>query len=132
MPAIVLPLMVVHSLLRDSFQFFDVVFARDSLGRETRVQEPDRRLMAGVQPAGYATLKLLPEGQQQDGALVVHCDTRLYVATAENGAVKGRQTYLRRPDGTTWKCWREQRWNPHSNIGRWVFTKYVNLDGGVL
>lgn len=131
MPAIVLPLMVVHGLLRDPFPFFDAVFERDDLGRETVSQEADRTLLAGVQPAGYNVLKMLPEGAQLDGAYVVHADSRLHVATADNGKVCGRQTFLRRPDGSVWKCWKEQKWNPHSGIGRWIFTRYVDLDGRI-
>ena len=128
---LILPLHRTHFLLRHPAVIFDVVYGLDALGRPTISQEADRTVLAGVQPAGNDVVALLPEGAQSDGVLVVHSTTRMTLATNVNGATHGRQTFLRRPDGNLWKCWREQDWRPHAVIGKWFFTRYVNTDGTI-
>ena len=125
-----LPLHVVHNLLRGPVVVFDVVFGRTDIGRQTVAQEADRTVLMGLQPMAWRTVQLLPEGAQSEGAKVVHCDQPLSVADNANGAMSGRQTFIR-DNGQILKLMRLQDWSIHSPIGKWAAVKYVNTDGTV-
>lgn len=128
---LILPLHVTHNLLTHTVQAFDVTFGRDASGRPTITQGADYPITdANAQPAKYKDVQLLPEGAQPDGALVLHTRAAIHVAGNVNGASTGVQTYLRL-NGDIWKAWGVQNWKPHSPIGRYILTRYVNVDGSI-
>lgn len=120
-----LPLHVTHNLLAHDEIAFDCVFGRNARGEQTMTQEADRTVRMNLQPASDRLVALLPEGAQTDGAKVMHTDAPISVA--DNG--QGRQTFVRH-GGQLWKAWAVQDWSPHSTLGRWILTRYVNTDGG--
>lgn len=128
---LILPLHVTHNLLTHTVAAFDVVHGRDASGRPTIVQGVDYSITdANVQPAGDKLVALLPEGAQTDGAQVMHTTAPLKQATNVNGSTSGDQTYIRH-NGDIWKVWAVQNWKPHAKLGRYVLTRYVNVDGAI-
>lgn len=128
---LILPLHVTHNLLTHTVQAFDVVHGKDAAGRPVITQGGDYDITdANAQPARYKDIQLLPEGAQSDGALVFHTRTTLKAADVSNGASTGDQTYIRH-NGDIWKVWGIQNWKPHSAIGRYILTRYVNIDGTI-
>lgn len=128
---LILPLHVTHNLLTHTVQAFDVAFGRDAAGRPTIAQGDDYDINdANVQPASYKLVQLLPEGAQADGALVMHTRKAIAIAGNANGFTSGVQTFLRM-NGDIWKAWQVQNWKPHSPIGRYILTRYVNVDGTI-
>lgn len=128
---LILPLHVTHNLLTHTVQAFDVVHSKDSAGRPVIAQGDDYPITdANAQPARYKDIQLLPEGAQSDGALVFHTRAELKAADVRNGASSGVQTYVRH-NGDIWKVWGTQNWKPHSPIGRYILTRYVNIDGTI-
>lgn len=128
---LILPLHVTHNLLTHTVAAFDVVHGRDVSGRPTIVQGADYNITdANVQPAGDKLVALLPEGAQTDGAQVMHTAVQLKQATNVNGSTSGDQTYIRH-NGDIWKVWAVQNWKPHAKLGRYILTRYVNVDGTI-
>lgn len=128
---LILPLHVTHNLLTHTVQAFDVTFGRDASGRPVIAQGADYAITdTNVQPARYKDVQLLPEGAQAEGALVMHTRAVISIAGNVNGATSGAQTYLRF-NGDVWKAWSVQNWKPHSPIGRYILTRYVNVDGTI-
>lgn len=128
---LILPLHVTHNLLTHTVIAFDVVHGRDAAGRPTITQGTDYNITdANAQPARYKDIQLLPEGAQSDGALVFHTRAPLKAADVSNGSSSGDQTYIRH-NGDIWKVWGIQNWKPHSPIGRYILTRYVNIDGTI-
>lgn len=128
---LILPLHVTHNLLTHTVQAFDVTLGKDVSGRPTSVQGADYPITdANVQPAGYKQIALLPEGARSDGVQVFHTRTQVKAADVRNGATNGVQTYIRHND-EIWKVWAIENWKPHSAIGRYLLTKYVNIDGSI-
>lgn len=126
-----LPIHVTHNILTHTVTAFDVTHSRDASGRPIISQGLDYGIAdANVQPAGDKLVALLPEGAQTDGALVMHTRAQLKVATNVNGSTSGVQTYIR-SNGNVWKVWATQDWRPHAAIGRYILTRYVNVDGGI-
>ena len=128
---LVLPLHVTHNILSHTVLAFDVTHGRDAAGRPSIVQSADYGIAdANVQPAGDNLVALLPEGAQTDGAQVMHTRSQLKAATNVNGSSSGAQTYIRH-NGNIWKVWAIQDWRPHAAIGRYILTRYVNIDGTI-
>lgn len=128
---LILPLHVTHNLLTHTVQAFDVTHGRDASGRPVITQGANYAITdANVQPASYKLIQLLPEGAQSDGALVMHTRKAISIADNANGSSTGVQTYIRM-NGDIWKAWQVQNWKPHSPIGRYILTKYVNVDGTI-
>ncbi|MGH8441067.1 MAG: hypothetical protein ACRERW_18765 [Pseudomonas sp.] len=128
---LILPLHVTHNLLTHTVTAFDVSFTKDVAGRPLVAQGADYSITdANVQPASYKMVQLLPEGAQADGALVMHTRATISIAGNVNGASSGVQTYIRM-NGDIWKAWQVQNWKPHSPIGRYLLTRYVNVDGTI-
>ena len=128
---LILPIHVTHNLLTHTVQAFDVVHGRDVSGRPNVTQGADYAITdANVQPAGDEAIALLPEGAQADGAQVMHTRKLLQYATNVNGSSSGNQTYIRH-NGEIWKVWAIQDWRPHAKIGRYILTRYVNVDGTI-
>lgn len=126
---LVLPLHVTHNILSHAAMAFDVSHTRDTAGRPVVVQGLDYRIGDfNLQPASDDQIKLLPEGAQSDGALVAHTRSKLKTANVVNGLTENVQTYVRH-NGNIWKVWAIQDWNQHSVIGRYILTKYVDIDG---
>lgn len=128
---LILPLHVTHNLLTHTVAAFDVLHGRDVSGRPLITQEADYSITdANAQPARYKDIQLLPEGAQSDGALVFHTRYPVKAADVVSGASTGDQTYIRH-NGDIWKVWGTQNWKPHSPIGRYILTRYVNIDGTI-
>ena len=128
---LILPLHVTHNLLTHTVQAFDVTHGRDVSGRPTITQGADYAITdANVQPAGDKLIALLPEGAMSNGAQVMHTRASIKAADVRNGQSFGVQTYIRH-NGEIWKAWAIQNWKPHSPIGRYILTKYVNVDGTI-
>lgn len=128
---LILPIGVTHNLLTHTVQGFDVTHGRDASGRPAVTQGANYDIRdANVQPASDKLIALLPEGAQADGALVMHTKRVLFSATNANGSTSGVQTYIRH-NGDIWKVWGIQNWKPHAVIGRYLLTRYVNVDGGI-
>lgn len=128
----ILPLHVTHNMLTHTVPAFDVTHGRDASGRPQVTQGADYNITdANVQPAGDDLVALLPEGAQSDGALVMHTAAAIKVATNVNGSSIGEQTYIRH-NGNIWKAWAVQNWAPHAKLGRYILTRYVNVDGGIV
>jgi hypothetical protein len=129
---LILPIHVTHNLLTHTVVAFDVVHGRDVAGRPVITQGADYDIKdANAQPARYNDIKLLPEGAQSDGALVFHTAMPIYAADVRNGVSIGNQTYIRH-NGDIWKAWGIQNWKPHAVIGRFLLTRYVNVDGSIV
>lgn len=129
---IILPLHVTHNILTHPVQAFDVSHLVDARGRHSVVQGADYTITdANVQPAGYRVLAMLPEGAQADGVQVMHTRADIKEATNVNGSTSGVQTYIRH-NGDIWKATSLENWKPHSVIGRFLLTRYVNVDGGIV
>lgn len=129
---LILPIHVTHNLLTHTVVAFDVVFDRDVSGRPTVAQGADYNITdANVQPAGDKLIALLPEGAQSNGALVMHTRAAIKAADVRNGSSTGDQTYIRH-NGDIWKAWAIQNWKPHAVIGRYLLTRYVNVDGSIV
>jgi len=129
---LILPIHVTHNLLTHTVQAFDVTFGRDAAGRPTIAQGADYPITdANVQPASYKQVALLPEGAQTDGTQVFHTREPVKAASNTNGAANGVQTYIRH-NGDLWKVWAIQNWKPHASIGRYLLTRYVNIDGSIV
>lgn len=128
---LILPIHVTHNLLTHTVVAFDVTHGRDAAGRPTIVQGADYNITdANAQPAGDKLVALLPEGAQADGALVLHTRAQVKAAGNVNGSTSGVQTYIRH-NGDIWKVWGIQNWQPHAKIGRYILTRYVNVDGTI-
>lgn len=128
---LVLPIHVTHNRLLHTVAAFDVTHGRDASGRPTIVQGADYSVTdANVQPASDKLVALLPEGAQADGTQVMHTSRALFAATNVNGSSSGVQTYIRH-NGDIWKVWGIQNWQPHAKIGRYLLTRYVNVDGSI-
>lgn len=128
---LILPLHVTHNLLTHTVKAFDVLHGRDVSGRPTITQGVDYDITdANVQPATYKLIQLLPEGAQSDGTQVMHTRAIIKAADVRNGSSSGDQTYIRH-NGDIWKAWAIQDWKPHSVIGRYLLTRYVNIDGTI-
>lgn len=128
---LILPLHVTHNLLTHTVQAFDVTFGRDASGRPTITQGANYPITdANAQPAGDKLIALLPEGAQSNGVLVFHTRAPVKAADNANGSTNSVQTYVRH-NGDIWKVWAIQNWKPHSAIGRYLLTKYVNIDGSI-
>lgn len=126
---IVLPLNPVLNLFGSSVTVFDVVQGRDSDGIPIdATPSPDRNIFGIIQPAGDKDIRLLPEGQQSDGAYILHTPAPVFAADNVQGGESNRQTYVRHA-GNIWKVWRIQKWNPHQRIARYIITRYVNVNG---
>jgi hypothetical protein len=129
---LILPLHVTHNLLSHTVVAFNVTHSRDASGRPVIVQGADYNITdANVQPASDKLVALLPEGAQADGTLVMHTRTVLSEATNANGSTTGVQSYIRH-NGDIWKVWGIQNWQPHAVIGRYLLTRYVNVDGSIV
>lgn len=128
---LILPLHVTHNMLTHTVVGFDVTHGRDASGRPTIVQGSNFDIKdANVQPASDKLIALLPEGAQADGTQVMHTRRVLFSATNANGSTSGVQTYIRH-NGDIWKVWGIQNWRPHARIGRYLLTRYVNVDGSI-
>lgn len=128
---LILPLHATHNLLTHSVAAFDVTHGRDASGRPTVTQGADYNVTdANVQPASDKLVALLPEGAQADGTLVMHTRRVMFAATNANGSTSGVQSYVRH-NGDIWKVWGIQNWQPHAVIGRYLLTRYVNVDGSI-
>lgn len=126
---IILPLSPAFSLFASKVVVFDVVQGRDSDGMPiVATPEADRNITGVIQPAGDDTIKLLPEGQQSDGAYILHTPSAIHAATNVQGAELERQTFIRH-NGNIWKAWNVQNWLPHQKIARYIITRYVNTNG---
>lgn len=119
-----LPLHVTHSLLTHPIDAYDIVHGRDAEGEALPSVQINRPLKGNMQPAGYQTVQLLPEGLQSDGAMVLHTDDPVYIA--DNG--QGRQTYVRQ-GGQEWRAVRVEDWSVHSPINRYVLVRRLALEG---
>lgn len=129
---LILPLHITHNLLTHTVVAFDVVHGRDAAGRPTITQGADYPITdANVQPASYKQIQLLPEGAQSDGTQVFHTRAEVKAADNSNGSTNQVQTYIRH-NGDIWKLWAIQNWKPHSRIGRYLLTRYVNVDGSIV
>ena len=126
---IVLPIQVTHNVLVHSAVAFDVTHGRDAYGRPAILQGVDYTITDfNIQPASDDLVKLLPEGAQSDGTLVAHTRAKLKVAGITSAATNNVQTYVRF-NGNIWKTWATQDWNPHTLIGRYILTRYVDVEG---
>jgi hypothetical protein len=129
---LILPLHVTHNLLSHAVVAFNVTHSRDASGRPVIVQGANFNITdANVQPASDKLVALLPEGAQADGTLVMHTRAVLSEATNANGSTTGVQSYIRH-NGDIWKVWGIQNWQPHAVIGRYLLTRYVNVDGSIV
>ena len=129
---LILPLQVTHGMLSHPIVGFDVVWSRNARGEPSEVQEADRTFVGNLQPAKYKDVKLIPEGAQAGGVLVLHAAiTEISMAGNRNGGQDNRQTYVR-SNGDVWKVSSRQNWNPHSQIGKWLLTRYVDVSGAVV
>ena len=129
---LILPLHVTHNLLSHTVVAFTVTHSRDAAGRPVIAQGANFNITdANVQPASDKLVALLPEGAQADGTLVMHTRTVLSEATNANGSTTGVQSYIRH-NGDIWKVWGIQNWQPHAVIGRYLLTRYVNVDGSIV
>lgn len=128
---LILPLHVTHNIVSHTVVAFDVTHGRDASGRPTVAQGANYDITdANVQPAGDDLVALLPEGAQTDGAQVMHTRRVMFAATNANGSTSGVQSYVRH-NGDIWKVWGIQNWQPHAVIGRYLLTRYVNVDGSI-
>lgn len=128
---LILPIHVTHNLLTHTVVSFTVTHSRDASGRPVVVQGSDFNITdANLQPASDRLIALLPEGAQADGTLVMHTRLTLFEATNVNGSASGAQSYVRH-NGDIWKVWGIQNWKPHAVIGRYLLTRYVNIDGSI-
>lgn len=126
---IILPLNPVLNLFGSTIVAFDVVQGRDSDGIPVvATPEADRKIFGIIQPAGDKDIRMLPEGQQSDGAYILHTPAAVYAADNVQGAETNRQTFVRHSNNI-WKVWRIQDWTPHQKIARYIITRYVNLNG---
>lgn len=127
---IVLPLSPVLGVFGSTQTVFDRVHTRNARGEGSSTTEADRALFGVIQPAGDKLVKLVPEGAQSDGAMVLHTPDASVAAadlTNRNTTSTGRQTYVRH-GGEVWKVWALQTWTPHTNIRRFLLTKYGGGD----
>lgn len=129
---LILPIHVTHNRLTHTVTAFNVTHGRDAYGRPAVVQGADYQITdANVQPAGDELVKLLPEGAQKEGAVVMHTRATLYAASNESGGTSTEaQSYIRH-NGQIWKAWQVQNWAPHTKIGRYILTRYVDADGTI-
>jgi hypothetical protein len=127
---LILPLYVTHQLLSHPVAVFDVVYSRDQYGASQLLQEDDRTIRAGVQPAGDKLISILPEGATATGVVVVHTDATVSAATNFNGGIVPRQTYVRH-NGDLWKLHALQIWAPHNKINRYLGVRFVDVDGAI-
>jgi hypothetical protein len=123
-----IPVNLVLNLFADALAAFDVVHTRDARGLATPTQEADRSISGIIQPITDETVSLIPEGAQRDGAKLVHTRAPVSAATNVNGGSSGRQTYVRH-EGGLWKLWTVNGWGPHTDIGYYVITRYIDTNG---
>lgn len=129
---LVLPVQVTHNILAHGVVGFDAHHGRDSRGRPVIDQGPDYSIGdASLQPASDEVVSMLPAGAQIEGAMLMYTRHPVKIASNVNGSVVGDQTYVRM-NGEVWKAWTVQDWNPRTTIGRYVLTRYVNIDGTVI
>ncbi len=106
---------------------FDVIYSRDTFGAQAASREPNRAFSGVIQPAGDNLTKLLPEGAQSDGAMVLHTASPISAATNTQDTENNTQTYIIQ-NGNYWKAWAVQDWQPHQKIARYLLTRYLNVD----
>lgn len=126
---IILPLFPAFNLFASKVVVFDVVQGRDADGIPIdATPEADRNISAVIQPAGDKDVRLLPEGQQSEGAYVMHTAAAVSAADNAQNAQTQRQTFVRH-SGNIWKVQKIQDWTPHQKIARYIITRYVNTNG---
>ena len=125
-----LPVNLVCNMFGDQLNVFDRTHVRGARGFPGFEQSNGRSISGVIQPAGDDALRGLPEGFSCDGALVLHTADAVHVASNHEGASSApqMQTYVRH-DADVWKAWALQGWGPHTNIRRYLLTRFI--DGNV-
>lgn len=93
-------------------------------GRAEHVDGPQYNLVGSVQPMGEKELKLLPEGYQSDGAIVIRTAQKLFMEGDRNENDESVQTFVDALD-ERWRVLKTGDWSGYANFRKYVAVKYV-------
>jgi hypothetical protein len=93
-------------------------------GSWTRVAGATYSPVGSIQPAGDKELKVLPEGERSEGAVVLRVLEPMFMEDSKQGVVEIRQTFVLWND-ETWRVKKLAHWSVHTGIYKYVAVKHL-------